>query len=73
MNSHHCIFKILEKNQNQTAVTDGHMDGRENSIRHHKQSLQGGGWVCVWGGGVGRGGGRRAYKNVNCPFTEKPL
>ena len=45
MNIHHCIFKILGKNQN---VTDGHMDGRkdrqrENSIPHHKQSLQGGG------------------------------
>ena len=34
MNFHHCLFKILKKNQN---VTDGHTDGktdgqRENSI-----------------------------------------
>ena len=50
MNFHHCLFKILKKNQN---VTDGHThkdrrtDGGTDNVKtvyppsHHKHSLQG--------------------------------
>ena len=43
MNIHHCVFKTVGKYQ---SATDRHYDGRtdgqcENSIPHHKESLQG--------------------------------
>ena len=48
MNFHHCLFKILKKNQNITdGWTHGHTDGKkdgqhENSIPPNKHSLRGG-------------------------------
>ena len=46
MNFHHCLFKILKKNQNVTdgRHTDGKTDGkRENSIPSHKHTTN---YVC---------------------------
>ena len=49
MNFHHCLFKILKKNQNITdGRTDGHMDGKTDrwtmwkQYTSHKHSLRGG-------------------------------
>ena len=49
MTIHHCVFKILGKNPKCHGRKDTPRQ-RENSIPHHKQSLQGGynnKWICL--------------------------
>ena len=50
MNFHHCLFKILKKNQN---ITDGKMDGRTDGQRENSNTPPPPtnivcGWVKIW-------------------------